>query len=43
MYNLYIHLYGDGFDEMYSALAGSVQKRKKRVFSFQKRRSWLIW
>ena len=24
MYNLYIHLYGDGFDEMYSALAGNV-------------------
>lgn len=23
-YNLYIHLYGDGFDEMYSALAGNV-------------------
>ena len=21
-YNLYIHLYGDGFDEMYSALTG---------------------
>lgn len=43
MYNLYIHLYGDGFDEMYSALAGSVQKQKKRAFSFQKRLSWLIW
>ena len=24
-YNLYIHLYGDGFDEMYSALVGNVQ------------------
>ncbi len=24
-YNLYIHLYGDGFDEMYSALVGTVQ------------------
>lgn len=23
-YNLYIHLYGDGFDEMYSALVGNV-------------------
>ena len=22
-YNLYIHLYGDGFDEMYSALVGN--------------------
>ena len=43
MYNLYIHLYGDGFDEMNSVLAGSVQKQKKSVFSFQKRLSWLIW
>ena len=24
-YNLYIHLYGDGFDEMYEALVGNVQ------------------
>ena len=24
-YNLYIHLYGDGFDEMYTALVGNVQ------------------
>ena len=23
-YNLYIHLYGDGFDEMYEALVGNV-------------------
>ena len=22
-YNLYIHLYGDGFDEMYEALVGN--------------------
>lgn len=25
-YNLYIHLYGDGFDEMYSALVGNVSQ-----------------
>ena len=25
VYNLYIHLYGDGFDEMYTALVGNVQ------------------
>ena len=23
IYNLYIHLYGDGFDEMYEALVGN--------------------
>ena len=40
MYNLYIHLYGDGFDEMYSALMGNIEKQKKRAFSFQKRLSW---
>lgn len=28
-YNIYIHLYGDGFDEMYASLVGDRQKEKQ--------------
>ena len=28
-YNIYIHLYGDGFDEMYEALVGKYILQKK--------------
>lgn len=37
-YNLYIHLYGDGFDEMYSVLL--CQRNRKRAFPFQEKLSW---
>ncbi len=36
-YNIYVHLYGDGFDEMYSALVSG--KLKKSLF-FSEKLSW---
>ncbi len=33
-YNIYVHLYGDGFDEMYSALVS--EKIEKEPFFFKK-------